>query len=136
MPIFIWTDSKYSVNIKEVDEQHKKLVALINCLHHVNQNNNDQGALGKVLDELVGYTKYHFKREEELMKQYRYPDYSDHKSKHDNLVQQVLRMQKMYYIGTTGITIDIAILLNDWIAEHILVEDKKYSPYLSGSNVT
>lgn len=130
MPIFPWSD-KFSVNILELDDHHKKLIGLINCLHHVKQNNNDQKLLEKVLDELVDYTKYHFKREEELMEQFGYPDYSIHKSNHDNLVQQVLRMQKMYYIGTTDITTDIAILLNDWIAEHILVEDKEYGPYLS-----
>lgn len=132
MHLFNWIDSKYSVNIKELDQQHQKLMGLIDCLHNAKQNNNEQNLLGKVLDDLVDYTKYHFKKEETLMEQHEYPDYSDHKSKHDNLVQQASSMQKMYYLGSTDITTDIAILLNDWIAEHILVEDKKYAPYING----
>lgn len=134
MPIFHWSD-KFSVNILELDQHHQKLIGLINCLYRVKQNNNDQKLLEKVLDELVDYTKYHFKREEELMKQFEYPDYSVHKSEHDSLTQKVLDMQKKYSCGNAGIAVDIAILLNDWIAEHILVEDKKYGPYLNSKGV-
>ena len=35
-----------------------------------------------------------------------------------------------------GSTLDIAILLNDWLTEHILVVDKKYVPFLKNIGIT
>ena len=64
------------------------------------------------------------------MEQHGYPDYCSHKSIHDNFVQKVLDMQEKHYSGNTDIYVEIAILMNDWIVDHILIEDKKYAPYL------
>lgn len=135
MPLFIWSDN-FSVNIIEMDQQHKKLVGFINDLHDARQANKDQEVLGKILNELVDYTKTHFKGEESLLQNYNYPDYNSQKSEHDSLVQKVLHMQKVYYSGDTNITTDIAILMNDWLVEHILVEDKKYGKFLSSKGIT
>lgn len=135
MPLFNWTDSKYSVNIKELDQQHKWLVDIINQLYDAKQDKKDQEVLGKVLDELVDYTKTHFKKEEKLMKDYGYPDYTAHKSEHDSLTKKALDMRKKYYSGEANMTIKIGFLLKNWLSDHILVVDKKYSPYLNKKGV-
>lgn len=114
-----------------MDLQHKKLVNLINFFHDEQLAHADVNTLGKVLDELLNYTKFHFKEEEELMKKSGYPFYATQKSEHDELVRNVLDMRKKYYTGDTSIATDIAILLNDWLAEHIMMEDKKYGPYVN-----
>ena len=128
MALFEWSD-KFSINVPERDEQHKKLVNLINKLHDSKQNQKEEG-LGLILNELVSYTKTHLKCEEKLLQEHQYPDYESHKANHDNLVEQVLEMQKKYNSGDTSMTTDLAVLLNDWLAEHILVVDKEYSPYI------
>tara|TARA_B100000315_G_C14455691_1_gene531303 strand:+ start:326 stop:730 length:405 start_codon:yes stop_codon:yes gene_type:complete len=130
MPLFNWSE-KFSVNVPEMDLQHKKLVNLINFFHDEQLAHADVNTLGKVLDELLNYTKFHFKEEEELMKKSGYPFYATQKSEHDELVRNVLDMRKKYYTGDTSIATDIAILLNDWLAEHIMMEDKKYGPYVN-----
>lgn len=126
LPLFNWSD-KFSLNIQKIDQQNKKLASSINCLYETKQA--DKEVLDKVLDELVDFTKTHFKKEEELMEQCGYPDYTVHKSEHDKLVQWLQDMLKKHYSGNTNITADIAIFLSDWLAEHILVKDKKYGEY-------
>ena len=51
MALFVWSD-KYSVNIKEIDSQHKKLVDLLNSLHDSMKVGRGSEVLGKTLTEL------------------------------------------------------------------------------------
>lgn len=131
MPLFNWTDSKYSVNIKGLDQQHRRLVDIINQLYDAKQDGKDQEVLGKVLDELVNYTETHFKKEEKLMEDYAYPDFTDHKSEHDSFSKKALDMRKKYYSGEANMTIKIGFLLKNWLSDHILVVDKKYGHYFN-----
>jgi len=62
-----------SVNIQSIDEQHKKLVALVNNLNDAMSSGKGQLIMGKILDDLVAYTKTHFATEERLMTTHTYP---------------------------------------------------------------
>ena len=59
MDFVVWNE-KYSVKISTIDEQHKKLVAIINELYNSMKNGKSKEQLGKTLTDLVEYTKYHF----------------------------------------------------------------------------
>lgn len=135
MPLFEWSD-KFSINVKEMDDQHKKLVAILNYFHDAKLTDGDEEVVGTVLDELVAYTKTHFKREEELLKQYEFPGYATQKSEHDALVRKAEAMQKKYYTGDREVATDVAILINDWLVEHIMIEDKIYGVYFNSKGVT
>jgi len=56
---FEW-DEKYSVNVDEIDEQHKKLVDLIKQLHDSLEDGSASETVGEVLNEMAEYTEYHF----------------------------------------------------------------------------
>ena len=134
MSTLIWSE-KFSVGIESIDKQHKKLIDLINKLSHARNGGCEDKEIDAVLNELVNYTKTHFKNEEKMMQLYGYPEYNAHQSEHISLTETALNMQKKYYHGDAHIVTDIAILLNDWIADHILLEDKKYGPYLNSKGV-
>ena len=135
MPLFEWSD-RFSVKVEEMNEQHKKLIGILNFFHDEKLARREEEALSKVLKELVDYTKTHFKREEELMEQYGYPEYSKHKQMHESSILKVDIMQEKYFAGDKEIITELAILLNDWLAEHILIEDKKYGIYLNSKGMT
>ncbi|HJP17395.1 MAG TPA: bacteriohemerythrin [Nitrospinota bacterium] len=135
MSLFDWSD-RFSVNVEEMNEHHKKLIGILNLLHDEKLAERAEEVLGKVLDELVDYTKIHFKKEEELLEQYEFPELAVHKKEHENLILKVDAMQKKYYAGNKDMTTDVAILLNDWLAEHIVVKDKKYGIYLNSKGVS
>lgn len=47
------------------------------------------GQIGKVLDELVSYTLYHFEHEQGLMNRSDYPDKNNHLARHGDLINKV-----------------------------------------------
>lgn len=134
MPFFTWTND-YSVNIKEMDQQHIKLFDLINSFYDALFADEEMEIIEKVLHELMDYTKVHFTREEALIKQYNFPGYPLQKKQHDKLINEVLDMQKRYLAGDKEISVRIAILLRDWLQDHIVLEDKKYALYLNSIGI-
>lgn len=129
MALFTWSD-KFIIGIKEIDQQHKQIVDLINTLSDSRGADEHDKSLHNIINDLISYTKKHLSYEENLLKEHNYPDFTSHKLEHDRLVSQAIDLQKKYILGNTNLYTDLAILLNDWLAEHILVIDKKYVPFL------
>ena len=92
--------------------------------------------LGKILDELINYTGYHFKTEEDLFEKYNYPEKSTLKRQHGDLVDQVLKFKGNFDSGKSVISIDLMNFLRDWLTQHIVGSDKKYSVFLNGKGVS
>lgn len=125
-----WTD-KISVGIQEIDEQHKQLVDLINQLYEAMTLGTDKLTIAKqVLDELERYTVIHFAVEECLFRIFDYPDYAAHCELHKELCSQVREINLKVQSGERLITPELLFFLRKWITNHIMVEDKKYEPFL------
>lgn len=134
MALVDWKDI-YVVNVAEVDEQHKKLVALINELHQAMLVGKGKEVMSKILSDLVDYTVYHFGTEEKFFDQYEYPETELHKKQHKELTDQVLAVQKKYEAGEKVLTIDVMNFLRDWLHDHIVGSDKLFGPYLNSKGV-
>jgi len=128
MPIMKWNDD-LSVNISEIDGQHKKLIDLINTLHDAMLARKGKEVLGSILDELAAYTVYHFSTEENYMKQFEYQGYQIHKNEHEAFVKKVDTVSKEFQEGKLGISMDLMGFLRDWVNNHIKRTDKKYSGF-------
>lgn len=133
-PLLNWNDS-FSVNVGEVDNQHKKLVSLINRLHEAMGQGKSKEVLAAILAELVNYTKIHFAYEERLMQTHGYPDLAAHKLQHDRLTSQVMEFAQEFSAGRTMLSIDLMHFLKNWLQTHIKGTDKKYSPFLASKGV-
>lgn len=134
MPIMSWTDT-YSVGIAEIDQQHKKLIELINTLHEAMTKGQAKTVLSKILAELVSYCASHFATEERLFDTHGYPEAADHKDKHRKMTAKVLDLQQQFEQGKTTITLDVMNFLQQWLDKHILGTDKNYSAFLNGKGV-
>lgn len=134
MPIMSWTDA-YSVGIAEIDQQHKKLIDLINALHDAMTKGQAKAVLGKILGELVNYCSSHFATEEKLFDRHGYPDAAEHKDKHQKMTSKVLALQQQFEQGKATITLDVMEFLQQWLDKHILGTDKKYSQFLHSKGV-
>ena len=64
-----WDDS-LSVNVEIIDDQHKRLIGMINDLQNALQEGRATQALNTILDGLADYTVYHFQAEEECAAEY------------------------------------------------------------------
>lgn len=134
MALVAWKED-YVVNVREIDEQHKKLVAMINELHDAMMAQKAKEVLGPLLSKLVNYCASHFATEERLFKTYGYPEYDDHKEKHDKMAAKVLALQNDWKAGKVNLTLDVSKFLKDWLDKHILGTDKKYGPFLNSKGV-
>lgn len=134
MALMNWSDN-LSVNIKEIDEQHKKLVGMINELHEAMKQGKGSDVTGKVLAGLIQYVATHFATEEKFMKTHAYPEYLKHKAEHDALTKQAADLQNQFHEGKPVLTVELMSFLKNWLTNHILGTDKKYGPYLNGKGV-
>ncbi len=134
MAFFAWSNS-YSVNIKEIDEQHKKLISLLNNLFEAMSIGKGREVVGAVLNEVVEYTVYHFGTEERLFRQYGYPEITAHKMAHDDLTKQAKDLKKDVDAGKKLVTVEVMNFLKQWLYNHILEEDKRYTSFLNSKGV-
>lgn len=135
MALVVWND-KLSVGVKSIDDQHKKLVSLVNQLHDGMIAGKGKEVVGPVLDGLIAYTASHFKYEEDLFARTGYPDAPAHKLEHADLVARVTEIRKVYDVkGPSVLTIQVMNFLKDWLTTHIQGADKEYGPHLQANGV-
>ena len=127
---------EYGVGVKECDNQHQKLIKLINELYDAMTERKTRESLGKILKELVYYTAYHFSTEENLFKTTDYPEAAVQKLEHEKFTKTVTDFKKKFEeTATTLISIALLKFLKDWLLQHISIVDKKYGPYLNSKGV-
>jgi hemerythrin len=129
-----WKD-EYSVKVKLIDQQHKKLIDLLNKMYDGLREQRGKEVLGAVLSELVAYTEGHFTTEERLMSMHKYPGFEVHKLEHHILVKKVTDFEKDFKAGRTSVSIDVMNFLKDWLTNHILGTDKRYSAFFAERGV-
>ena len=129
MALFDWSE-KFSVNNITIDEQHKKLISILNDLNDAMLAGKSSEILEEVLLRLVDYTKFHFGTEEKLMVQYGYPEKTVHVTQHNQLTTEVGDFLIKYKQGKKFLNIQLAEFLKDWLNHHILETDKKFGKFL------
>jgi len=91
-----WKD-EYSVNIAEIDKQHKKLFELaerVYTMANLDDDYDDYDEIMDVLKELKDYTVYHFGYEEQLMDKYGYERTEAHKIEHHFVVRKFRNLKE------------------------------------------
>ena len=134
MALIEWKDT-LSVSVSKYDEQHKKLISLINQLHEAMSAGKGKDVLEKVLSDLIAYTKNHFADEEAELKKNNYMDFLNHKKEHDKLTMEVVKFYDEFKAGRTSITVEILSFLRFWLQDHIMKTDKKYGAFLQSKGV-
>jgi len=120
----------YSVNVAPLDDQHKMLFRLIDDLgESIRQGKSE--SLGTTVIELDNYTLYHFITEERLLESYGYPGLERHRKEHEKFAASVKEFKNKLAQDNSTLSMDILNYLQNWLKNHILVTDKKYSSYLN-----
>ncbi len=128
MAAITWTES-LSVKIESIDDQHKKLIDMINDFYeNISKKNNDENIL-KLISGMKSYTVMHFNKEEFLMKQYNYPHLEEHKKEHGEFISKVNALEEKVKKGTIIVSFEITNFLKDWLKNHIQHTDKQYTEF-------
>ncbi len=135
MALIEWDDS-LSVNVKEIDAQHQKLVMAINELNEEMRLGKGQDALNKILKDLISYAATHFKTEETYFNKYGYPDTERHKKEHTDFVAKVSDVKERLENGKLFLSLEVMKFLSGWLRNHIKQADKKYSSFFNSKGLT
>ena len=123
-------DESLSVEVDEIDEDHRRLVDLFNMLSHSVAQGDATDYIEALLDELISCTVWHFRHEERLMLFYKYKDFTEHKAEHNDLIDSVRELQQKFHKGSNQLTSDDIDYLETWLTEHILGHDMRLGFYL------
>ena len=123
-----WNDS-LSVKIKSIDDQHKKLIEMINEFYENVSKKSNNELISKLVSGMKEYTIMHFNTEEKYMKQFNYPNFEKHRKEHEDFIRKVNQLEEKLSKGTTILSFEITTFLKDWIKNHIQESDKQYSSF-------
>ena len=136
MPFMNWGE-EISVGITSIDNEHKKLLALINTLYDAVQAGKGADVMSRILDELITYTVTHFTHEEEYMLTTRYPAYHEHKDEHDVIRKQLMEFHARSTQGVNAsMSQELLIFLKCWFSVHVLACDRAFGPHLRAKGIT
>ncbi|MCU7853647.1 MAG: bacteriohemerythrin [Candidatus Thiodiazotropha sp. (ex Monitilora ramsayi)] len=130
MKDLVWSNT-LSVEVDEIDEDHRRLVDLFNILTHSVAEGDSPDYQEAVLDELISCTVWHFKHEERLMLRHAYEELAAHKAEHQDLINSALELQQKFLQAGKRIENEDFEFLEHWLTEHILVADMKLGAYLA-----
>jgi len=88
MKKIVWT-KEYSVGVKSLDEQHIKIIELINTLIDHHNDGVKSETIADVLQQMVKYAQNHLDYEEELLEKHHYPKLMQHASIHIEYLKNV-----------------------------------------------
>ena len=122
--------SKLETGIKEIDEQHRKLVDIANRV--IEAVKEKLGTLGvdDIVKELREYTVVHFRDEEDRMVALHYPDQGPHHVEHERLKNQVKQWQHDLYQKESVTVDEVREFLRGWLISHILQSDMAFKSWL------
>lgn len=124
MSVLLWT-SNLSIGIDVIDNQHRRIVAMINLLR-TTKRRGGADMIGAVINDLVDYMMSHFAFEEALMEDVGYPMARAHKRVHDLLIKHVTECQQRFREGEDTAD-ELNGLLSRWLFDHILHHDAAYA---------
>lgn len=131
---FVTWDEGLATGIEVIDNDHRKLLTLLNNLQSAVHYPTGEAFERQALDELVDYTKYHFEREEKLMQEASYPDFEAHKKQHEEMIAKVGEFLAAYENNREGTIEKLTKFLKNWLVDHIAGTDQQYVPTLRPSN--
>lgn len=118
----IWSDA-YSVGIPAIDEEHLRLINLINQFNEALGDEKAQEVLVSTFDQLIVYSLEHFRNEEALMRAKKYSGLEAHVLEHQRLMETVMALnEEKNYIFPKN----VSEFLNMWLVDHILDCDMQY----------
>lgn len=130
-----WSD-EMSVGVRELDDEHKTIVDLLNQLHDGILAGNESKALVGIFTTLILETKKHLAHEERLLAQTNFPNIQEHHKAHDAVLCKGLILQARFMSGSTEpFTMEAFHQARSWLETHILDLDKEYEEHLNAHGI-
>jgi len=128
MEPIVWTE-EYSVGVEKIDEQHKKLIAMINRLIARPEVTTRSETISYLLTDMTRYAQEHFATEEALLRKYNYPLLEEHIAQHREFRKKTVDFCTATMLGASKVPETLLDYLHDWLLEHLLNSDIAYKSF-------
>ncbi|WP_415893259.1 bacteriohemerythrin [Neptuniibacter sp. PT8_73] len=133
---FEWNQG-LSVGVEEIDNDHKRLLAIISDLANAIEENHEKEIIGQVFTKLEEYVSLHFQREEALIARCGYPDLDEHIQGHQSFIDKIPELkEQLLHADSVEVARDVYLFLVDWLLNHIAVDDMSYHQCVSDKGAT
>jgi hemerythrin len=129
-----WNPS-FSVGVDLLDEQHKRIVGMINRLISDSEATVHSETISELLDGLTKYGSDHFRTEEQLLEEYGYPDLARQKQEHKAYRIKVVAFCQATIGHEDSVPGELLEFMRGWWMNHILETDMKYRSFLTERGV-
>jgi hemerythrin len=127
---FIPWDAYLDLGVPLMDDDHKKMVALMNDLCSALANHHWDNSVKHAMLDLAIFTVQHFNREEQLMLALNYPALRAHAKAHRFLIEILDAITVLIdRDGPAGIDDSMIEFLHKWLVNHIHKSDQKLANY-------
>ena len=130
MEKIIWGES-FSVGVRDLDEQHKQIVIMVDTLIEMNEAKVDSEIVSDTLTKMTRYAIDHFKKEEHYMLEYGYPEFASQRKQHQEFKRKTVNFCMETMAHKVTIPTEIFSYLRLWWTNHILQEDMKYKEFFN-----
>lgn len=131
-----WDDG-LSVGIPELDAEHRHFISLINALNQAILNRMDIEEIKRRMHLILADAQQHFTHEEQLFKQWHYPDAESHVRMHAEATQAYESiMAQLSDISLESAWISAGLKVKQILIDHLLEEDMKYRDFLRSLSIT
>jgi hemerythrin len=125
---FEWRDS-YGVGVPEIDEQHRTLFKMIDDVAAVAEGRATGEAVMGAMDKLVALARSHLQMEEALVDGAR-PDYATAVREHAEFLKKAEGLTRYMESAPADALHTMVEFLKDWIVDHTLLENRRWSASL------
>lgn len=120
---FNWEEILYTGHTV-IDNQHRKLVDLLNSLITAYSLSNEKALITKILFELEDYAHFHFLEEETLLSRMEHYPTHEHLKEHKEFTRRINELKFDYVSDNRMVVPELIDFLKNWIKNHILGIDK------------
>jgi len=128
----LWS-SALAVGIDEIDDQHRELFERINKMLDIIGRSGESKDMGQVMSFLEDYIVSHFAMEEGWMIRFNYPDFQQHKERHEGFSREFgLFKDRLAREGPSAfLAIQVESMLVEWWTNHIRTIDTALGKFLA-----
>ncbi|MEI8096655.1 MAG: bacteriohemerythrin [Candidatus Moraniibacteriota bacterium] len=126
--IIPWKE-EYNLGIASIDEQHKKLIGIINTLGKDLSSGLEASDINSAIVRMEVYVKEHFLYEERYFGLTNYAEATEHIAEHRIFLDKTEEFRERAKSKDSTLSIEILGYLEEWFIHHVLVVDRRYVEY-------
>lgn len=127
--VYLEWQASYALGVAELDEQHARLVEIINELSWaVNSPTRDPNFVKKLIVDLTQFATKYFVSEEKMLKESAFPAIDKQILEHREFIKKIKELHEDFKKSVVSLR-PLLTFLNSWFVKHCLEKDRDFASY-------